>query len=62
MQQALLKLQIQLENFRIDREELRELQDQKEREILMSNRLIKTEVIDIAVMMDEITEVIDRQE
>ena len=28
----------------------------------MTNRLIKAEVIDIAVMMDKLTEVIDRQE
>ena len=38
------------------------MKEEKEQEIIMIGRLVKAEVIDIAVMMDEMTTVIDRQE
>ena len=50
----------QLEEFNIEKQGLKDLKEQKDQEIIMISRLVKTEVIDIAVMMDELTTVNDR--
>ena len=50
----------QLEEFSINKQGIKDIRDQKDQEILMISRLVKAEVIDIAVMMDELTTVIDR--
>jgi hypothetical protein len=52
----------QLEDFKIHMESIKDLKEQKDQEIIMISRLVKAEVIDIAVMMDKLTTVIDRQE
>ena len=56
------QLATQLEEFRINRQGIKDMKEEKDQEIIMIGRLVKAEVIDIAVMMDEMTSVIDRQE
>ena len=48
--------------FNILRDELKELYDYKEKEILKTNRLLKNEVIEMAEAIDEISEVVFRQD
>ena len=44
----------------MNKQGIKDLKGQKDQEIIMISRLVKAEVIDIAVMMDEMTSVIDR--
>ena len=44
----------------MNKQGIKDLKEQKDQEIIMISRLVKAEVIDIAVMMDELTTVIDR--
>ena len=39
----------------MNKQGIKDLKDQKDQEIIMISRLVKAEVIDIAVMMDELT-------
>ena len=44
----------------MNKQGIKDLKEQKDHEISMISRLAKAEVIDIAVMMDEMTSVINR--
>jgi len=44
----------------MNKQGIKDLKEQKDHEIIMISRLVKAEVIDIAVMMDEMTSVINR--
>ena len=57
---AKMALSKQLDEFRMNKQGIKDLKGQKDQEIIMISRLVKAEVIDIAVMMDEMTTVIDR--
>ena len=51
----------QLEYFKYDKQDFEDLHDYKEAEILMTNRFIKKEVIDMADLLEEMSEIIINQ-
>ena len=61
MNKFYIKMIDQLELFRIDKQDFEDLHNYKELEILMTNRLIKKEVIDMADRLEEMSEVINNQ-
>lgn len=58
MNKVYVKMMDQLEYFRIDKHDFEDLHDQKGVEILMTNRFIKKEVIDMADRMDDMQDII----
>lgn len=54
MNTAFSQMLLQLEEFKATREEFKHLQDKKDQEMVITNRLIKKEVIDIADNLDDL--------
>ena len=61
MSRNYVKMVEQLEYFKYDKQDFEDLHDYKEAEILMTNRFIKKEVIDMADLMEEMSEIIIAQ-
>lgn len=58
---AFLDLQIQIEDFKVEKFDMRNLVDKKEQEILMNNRFIKSEVQDITLQIEDIQDIIQEK-
>ena len=58
MSQLYYSLILQLSKFQFDRNELRQIQDSHDNEILMTNRLLKKEMIDMADLVESVSKVL----